>query len=416
MEIKASTTQFPIDAAKDAASIQIDKQPSGQVCHVDDQTDWSDGQSASIYCETVLTRPLSLYVMGARISKSVDRIYLPLRLGDTSGNISGLLDTGSAGAVLNAFQVFPESILTKDGFRFPSGSHRIEYNGIIVTDAVVKKMYGGKGDNAKSMVGNLGFAQISFGKDDRIVTGMVPVLFAFAKEKGTSIAALQANDSSSNIIGINPDENALRNLDYDASGQKASPIHATCDDHLTTNCGLISPLRKLTFAPAVDQGFALSRVPMSNCSTSSIGRCPGSGTLTIGLDQESMRGFVTAPMECRGISDEQGTLNLCNPVLRDITISSAGNSFNGRALFDTGSPRFIINVSEGSTMNAYSSSDDSLSVSIDNQVIYHNSLSKIGTQKIIVNLDSKNYSNVGVAFFEEHAFFTNYDRKTIGFR
>lgn len=67
-------------------------------------------------------------------------VFIPVAMvGNNNVNINAILDTGSAGVVLNALSIFPSSIVTSNGFNFPPGQNSITYNGITVTNVGMSK-------------------------------------------------------------------------------------------------------------------------------------------------------------------------------------------------------------------------------------------------------------------------------------
>lgn len=411
-------TRFTVDPGRGPASVDIARQPAGQMCVVDNLAGHGVDYTVSIYCESFVTRPVAVELNAARIEPRIDRIFAPIRVGDDARQIHGLIDTGSAGVVLNAFQVFPPSILSRDGFHFPPGSRRISYNGIIITDVVIEKKYGGHGDKAHSSKGNLGFAQITFGKDGQVVTGLVPVLFAYAAGNDKGYHPFAPTNSTANIIGINADVNALKDPEDDgANGNKAPRTAVVCDERVVTDCGLSSPFRKLAFATGIGQGFLLNRVSMSDCPLSQLEHCPLDRLLTVGLTDNMSSGFARVYARCRGgIIGNRGPLNVCSQIIGNATISADGYQYHSSVMFDSGNPKTIINVPRGASFDATLADNAILRFAIGPDTVYSSRVGDIGTDRIVINQDMNIRTCVGIAFFERHAMFMNYDNGMIGLR
>lgn len=415
--IAANQTRFAVDPGRGSASVEVERQPVGQMCVVDRLGGRGSDYNVSIYCETFVTRPVAVEVSGARVSTKTDRIFAPIRVGDGSQEVHGLIDTGSAGVVLNAFQVFPSTLLSKDGFHFPQGSHRIAYDGMIVTDVVIEKKYGGRGDTAHSSKGNLGFAQLSFGTNGKVVTGLVPVLFAYARgdEKGTRPFGIK--DSSANIIGINADVNPLQDPDDDTGAKAAPRTPVVCDERVVTACGMASPLRKLAFASGIGQGFLLDRMSMSDCPIAQLHDCPLNRGLTIGLTEGLTRDFTRTYTRCRsGRIGNTGSLNACSQVINNVTIASNGYAFRSISIFDSGNPKTIINVPVGARFGNALPDDAVLRVSIGSDPVYGTRVSEMSPDKLTINQNMNIRSCVGIVFFEKHAYFMDYDNGMVGLR
>ena len=118
------------------------------------------------------------------------RIFVMItHVGSVSTSLPLAFDTGSAGITINALSVFPSSIVTASGFNFGGSESSITYNGITVTPVQGRRSYGGS--NGRTQIGNLGFAEITFGEGDGVLTtAAVPILFYYSViENATGLPA-----------------------------------------------------------------------------------------------------------------------------------------------------------------------------------------------------------------------------------
>jgi len=95
-------------------------------------------------------------------------------------------DTGSAGVTLYAPSIFPASMVTSSGFVFPPGQTSISYNGITVTNVQGGRTYGNKSATWEQ-IGNLGFAQLSFGDAQGKITTKAMPIFLFYAVNGANV-------------------------------------------------------------------------------------------------------------------------------------------------------------------------------------------------------------------------------------
>lgn len=156
-----------------AYNVTVANQPTNENCQVVNGIGTvSDGNisNVNVACNTTVSQPVPIDIIPVATGNGTAlRVFIPVAMvGNNNVNINAILDTGSAGVVLNALSIFPSSIVTSNGFNFPPGQNSITYNGITVTNVGMSKSYGGQSSNPHTDIGNIGFAQISFGSNGRL--------------------------------------------------------------------------------------------------------------------------------------------------------------------------------------------------------------------------------------------------------
>lgn len=85
-------------------------------------------------------------------------------------------------------------------------------------------------------------------------------------------------------------------------------------------------------------------------------------------------------------------------------------------MFDSGNPKTIINVPKGASFDATLADNAILRFAIGPDTVYSSRVGDIGTDRIVINQDMNIRTCAGIAFFERHAMFMNYDNGMIGLR
>ena len=304
-----------------AYNVAVTAQPSGENCVVSNGVGTIANQNVSnvaITCNSALSAPTTLGVYPADSAGSKDaRVFLPVGgVGSQPVTINAVLDTGSAGVDLDAFDVFPSSMVTASGFVFPAGQTSMTYNGITVTNVTAYRGYGGQTANPTRDVGNLGFAQVTIGGGSQVTTAIIPILFVFQQVVN---GASQTPNNFTNLIGVNPGMEGLT-----VTGSPAASTLAPCTPNSTATCGVVSPFRFLTYQNGAREGYELTQVTLHECTISTAGSCTLENALVLGLNTAVSSAFKTTSLSLvRSGSDpehqffERGNLFPGDPELGD---------------------------------------------------------------------------------------------------
>lgn len=409
-----------------AYGVTVATQPDGEACVVENGSGTvSSGniQNVAIVCNTVISQPVALGVIPVEPSPSnAARIFVPVSMvGNNAVAINAILDTGSAGTILNALNIFPPAMVTMEqGFMFPAGRSSITYNGITVTNLKLTREYGPQSNSPTLLTGNLGFAQLTFGTGTRVTTAVVPIFFAYQSCRAASSTTCVANASSGmpgnfgNLLGVNPAIAA-----FPVVGSAPPATLTPCTPQSTSTCGAVSPLRYLTYANGIDDGFVLNRVTLSSCAIDQAGSCPQQNALVIGVDANVSAGFSTVSLSsCRTIS-LPGSLSepACSQVIPGVKVSSGSASFTGPAIFDSGYPTIRLSVPQGAAFPGDPAAGTVVDVAAGSGFAYQftTGMGYLSTQTVQAT-DATEYSNLGIAFFTLNGFLLDYSRAQEGWR
>ncbi|MDR5835186.1 hypothetical protein [Caballeronia sp. LZ034LL] len=244
------------------------------------------------------------------------------------------LDTGSAGMIIDAQDVFPPDMVGTNGFVFPPGQNTLSYHGIVVTNVQATKGYDG---SAETDYGNIGFATVKFGGRGELTTNVMPVLFVYKSLDGNG-QPLQFPYQG--VFGINSSSNPAL-----AAGATSSTSLNICSlQSITANgCDFVSVLRYLNYSAGVNAGFSLGNATLDpNCAiTSAMTGCTLQPALTVGLSVADEQTYTSVPLSCsKGPTASDLGVTACNANIRGFTISDSdsGESFKTPILFDSGTP------------------------------------------------------------------------------
>jgi len=384
--------------------------PSGSV----DGMQTGNQANGSLHCHSLLKQPVQLSVQ-----LNEEKLDLPITtVGNKPLNLKGIVDTGSGGLTLNAFQIFPASMVTRKGFKF-NGSNQIVYNGITVTRLVATRDYGGETADKTSRTGNLGFAHVTFGERGEVKTALIPILFVYTSTKEPSATSSDLD----NTIGINGEMDPIGqqvSLDGDPidDGSDASAtVYPECTTQSTTKCSLISPLRALSYSNDLQAGYILNSFPLVEGQK---GRY-----LTVGLDQHDTEGFASAQLRCITSSFD---VQACNQEVPNVNVvTSAGLNSTWYAIFDSGRPTVGITVpvdNSNPPAPAPLPAGQAVTVTPPNQGGYTYTFTT-GTGLTATTLTSVNpdadgadetYSNMGLEFFGTNSLMLDYDKGIEGWK
>ncbi|CAJ7794762.1 Uncharacterised protein [Burkholderia pseudomallei] len=398
-----------------AYNVTVANQPTNENCQVVNGIGTvSDGNisNVNVACNTAVSQPVPIDIIPVATGNGTAlRVFIPVAMvGNNNVNINAILDTGSAGVVLNALSIFPSSIVTSNGFNFPPGQNSITYNGITVTNVGMSKSYGGQSSNPHTDIGNIGFAQISFGSNGEIVTASIPILFVYQ---------VQANGTTSppttlqgNIIGINSSFNSVQTVGSTSQGTTST----VCSLTNLSNCGLVSPFRSINFAQGVDGGFLLKQFSLQNCSINTPGSCQAQPLLTIGLNSTITQGFISTPLNCGTSTAADGsTIPTCSQIISGVTVSDGNSSFTGNVIFDSGAPTVRLSVPSGASFPQTLAPGSQINFEIPSGFTYqYTTGTGAATTTVGQSTSNQSFSNTGIEFFTLHSMYINYSTRTEG--
>ena len=406
----ATSFIFPEIGNGGAYNITVVSQPTNENCVVSNGSGIVTGTNISnvdLACNTAISDPIAIGLYPVAASQTnASRVFVPVTMvGNNNVAVNAVLDTGSAGVVLNAFNIFPPSIVTSSGFNFPSGQSSITYNGITVTNIGATKSFGGQSSNPTTHIGNIGFAQVNLGANGGVTTAVIPILFVYQRQSNGSTS--QPNANASNIVGINA---AINTVKVTSSTSGGTPVSTVCSVQSTTDCGLISPLRSLTYAQGIDTGFVLRQFALQNCNINIPGSCQAQPLLTIGLNDNVSSGFNLSSLNC-GISTtaDGSNINTCSQVISNVNVSSGDSTFNGNVIFDSGAPTTRISVPVGSVFPQSLTDGTQVSFNLPSGFSYQYATGVGPAATTIVQGGGANaFSNTGIQFFTQHSLLVDF--------
>ena len=400
-----------------AYTVAVTAQPSGENCVVSNGTGTIADQNVSnvaITCNSALSAPTTLGVYPADTEGSLDaRVFLPVGMvGSQSVTINAILDTGSAGVDLDAFDVFPSSMVTANGFVFPSGQTSMTYNGITVTNVTAYRQYGSQTSNPTRDVGNLGFAQVTLGGGAQVTTAVVPILFVFQQVVN---GASQTPNNFTNLIGVNASMAGLT-----VAGSPAASTLAPRTPTSTATCGVASPFRFLTYQDGAREGFELTQVTLHQCTISTAGSCTLENALVLGLNTAVSSAFKTTPLSSCGPvtipNANSSSEQICSQVIPNVQIASGGSSFTGPAIFDSGEPQILFEVPTGGSFPSSVAQGSTVTVTTPAGFSYD---LEAGAGYANINVDqnagASSFSNLGIDYFTLHSLLVDYSQQIEGF-
>jgi hypothetical protein len=348
-------------------------------------------------------------------TQSPARIFITVSMvGSQAVQLPLALDTGSAGLTLNALAIFPSSMVSASGFDFASGQTSLSYNGITVTNQQASRTYGGT--SGHTQIGNIGYAQITFGDASGSLTSQtLPILFYY---KVVSAASNQPVTESvqDGWFGINDAPNLVS-----VSGGAASL--PACAPGVNGSCWAVSVLKYLTYGAGVDGGFIIDPVVLQSCDITTTGSCAPQTALTVGITPSVAVGFSLAQLQCppatyTGPASISG-FAVCQERVPDTTISSAtapGGSYVTTALFDTGTPYTVLNVPPGTVFPTNIPSGDAIQVTTPSGFVYTQTSS---TSVAAINVNSAANTNaavIGLGYFITNSLLVDFTNQSQGWK
>ncbi len=379
-----------------------------------DRESTGNAQNGSLHCHSLLTKPVLLGVQlnGAKLDLPVTAV------GNKTLNLSGIVDTGSDGVTLNAFQIFPAGMVTPNGFNF-HGSNQLVYKGITITRLVATRNYGRFSAHPTSRTGNLGFAHVSFGEKGEITTALIPILFIYTSTDQPSATTGDLD----NTVGINGEMTSIgTSVTFDGNSiedasKGSTEIYPQCTEQSTTQCSVVSPFRSVSYGQDLQAGYILSDFPLVDGQKGKY--------LTIGLDQKNTEGFASTQLECLTSSL---AVEACNQIVHNAKFeTSAKLDFTWNVIFDSGRGTVGLTVPVDSSTFPKPASlppNETIRLTPPNQARYTYCFTT-GTGFAATTLtytDSsakdaeKTYSNMGLEFFATNSLLLNYDDGVEGWK
>jgi hypothetical protein len=365
---------------------------------------------------SIVTAPVHLGVYPVdQSTQNQARIFLTITMvGSQAVQLPLALDTGSAGLTLNALAVFPGSIVGASGFQFESGQTTLSYNGITVTDQQGSRAYGGA--TGHTQVGNIGYAQVSFGDaSGSLTSATMPVLFYY-KVVSTADNQPVTESGQDGWFGINDAPNLVT-----VSGAAASL--PACSLGVNGSCWVVSVLKFLEYGAGVDGGFIIDPVALQTCDPATAGSCTAQPALTVGITPALKSGFSVAQLPCppptyTGPVTIAG-FGVCQERVPNTSVASAaapGGSYVTTAIFDTGTPYSVLNVPTGTAFPTAIPSGDSIQVTTPSGFVYTQTAAT-GVSAIIVNSGaSTNAAVIGLGYFTTNSLLVDFATETQGWK
>jgi hypothetical protein len=349
-----------------------------------------------------------------------NRLFIMVRaVGSVPVSMPLAFDTGSAGITLYAPDIFPASVVGAGGFSFAAGQTSISYQGITVTKQAGSRKFGSM-SSGKTQLGNIGFAQVTFGDGaGGLQTEVMPVLLYYRitdNATGQSVAPAPQRG----WFGVN----AAPNLITVAGSEEPVAGYPPCAASTLGSCYVISVFKYLLYGEGVNAGFLLRPSPLQNCDITIEGDCSASDTLFVGLDQASETGFNSVMLECPpsgyvGAGTIEG-YSVCQSGIANSTVTVSGTAsgvVGATVLFDSGTPLMVLNIPTGSAFPSSVSAGSSVMVETPSGFTYSYTAGagSEATQTTVVT-GSSAQSIVGVGYFTSNSFFIDYTSAAEGWK
>jgi hypothetical protein len=366
-----------------------------------------------------IEKPVVINLYPNQSTTTVPRLILmATSVGSTPVSMPLIFDTGSAGVTLYAPSIFPSSIVTSDGFIFPSGQTSITYDGVTVTNQQGTRTYGST--DLRAQYGNIGYAQLTFGDaQGELTTETMPVFFYYSITDVSTGQPLEVPSFQQGIFGVASTSGTVV-LPGSVEPSGGFPACATDTDG---TCYVVSVLKYLQYGSSVSAGFMLSPAPIQSCDITSAGSCAPAPMLTIGLDSTLKAGFSTVSLPCPpngyvGPASIAG-YPVCQKIIDNTTVMVSGATVGtviGEALFDTGTANMQIATPAGSSFPSSVSVGSSVLVTTTSGFNYRYDSTSADPLATIVNQDFSGSSIIGIGYFTTNSFFVDYSSGTEGWK
>jgi hypothetical protein len=348
-------------------------------------------------------------------------VVMVTAVGSQQVSLPLVFDTGSAGVTLNALDLFPPSMVNSTGFIFPDNQTSMTYEGITVE----KKQEGIKsyaGAHGTTQHGNVGYAQVSFGDANGVVTtGVMPVFLFYSvtdTQGGGPISSSTEAGLYEGLFGVDTEADPVEIPNSDASDAEIPPCLPTA----ILPCSTVSAFKYLYFGNGVKAGFLLSPATLQSCDISTRGDCLPQGILTIGVTSllESVFSIVSLscpPVDYNGPEFINGYLVCQKGILNSIVAISgpAIGTSNSMVLFDSGTPNMILYNPPGNPFPLSVPSGTSVLVTLPSAFTYsYDVVANTDTSTSVQSNANNDQTHIGVAYFTTNSFFIDFTSNTEG--
>lgn len=361
-------------------------------------------------------KALDLYPVSAA---SGSRLYVMVTsVGSTAVNMPLIFDTGSAGITLYAPTIFPSSVVSSSGFTFPAGETSISYGGITVTSRQGTRAYGGA--NGTTQVGNIGYATVTFGDSNGVLTTSTMPVFLYYSIIHTATGQPVTVVAQQGIFGVNSGTGVIT-----VAGSTEPPAgYPACSQPSSGTCRVVSVLKYVQYAQGIHAGFLVNPAALQPCDITTAGSCAPQPMLTVGLTPTLEAGFSTVNLTCPppantyvGPSAMDG-YPVCLAAVPETTLAVSGltsGTLTGEVIFDSGTPFMTVSAPAG--VNFPASIPDGADVLVTTPSGFtYSYTSAPGVTNTVVEANSSAASIVGVAYFTTNSLFVDFATSTEGWK
>lgn len=340
---------------------------------------------------SLVSGPVSINLLFRRKQSYINRLFMPImKIGSKRVNIKTVFDTGSEGLILDAHSLLPSRMITDNGI-FLNGQNSFFIDGITVTSIKDSASYGMTSGKGRKYFGQIAYSTITIGdQSGNLVTRKMPFLLIYRGINETTGKAASVDPSVDGIFGV-------------------SSSYSSNDDIASKRKQIKSPFAYLNYSQGINSGFQLD--PLSTSDKSNI--YSGDGVYTAPI----LKVGLTEEMELNYYQTKQGQRRNGNYFA---TISGevvwGDNKIKTTILFDTGTPRGAKIVDRSISRSSVISTAEPVkfeTVSGFNYDYIADSKQHITT---LVPFKKTDRSVVGLNFFENNFFFSDYTNHTIGLK
>jgi len=360
---------------------------------------------------------MNLYPAG---SASGNRLYVMVTaVGSTAVSMPLIFDTGSAGISLYAPDIFPSSVVSSSGFVFSPGETSISYGGISVTNQQGARAYGGP--NGTTQVGNLGFADVTFGDSSGALTTSTMPVFLYYSIVATATGQPVSLPPQRGVFGVD----SVTNLISIAGSSEPSTGYPACSQQSSGTCRVVSAFKYLQYQQGLHAGFMLTPASLQSCDITIAGSCAPQPVLTVGLTPSLEVGFSTTSLTCPPPPDTYigpPTIDgypVCLAAIPGTTVSVSGlatGTLTGEVVFDTGTPFMAVHVPTGAMFPSSVPVGTDVLITTPSGFTYSYTTAA-GVDGTVVDLSlPKAASVVGIAYFTTNSLFVDFTTSTEGWK
>jgi hypothetical protein len=368
--------------------------------------------------------PTTINLYPVRSTADEDRLFVFVTaVGSTPVRMPLAFDTGSAGITLYALDIFPKNIVTADGFAFPPGQSTINYGGITVANQQGVRTYGGTG--GKSEIGNIGYAQVTFGDGNgELTTAFMPIFLFYLITDNATGDPVPAPPQRG-WFGVNDTAGLI-----DGGTPEPQTGYPACAEDTIGSCYVVSVLKYFEYATGLNAGFMVVPAPLQPCEITIPGNCSPAPMLIVGLTATDEGAFSEVELTCppSGYSGPPSIngYDVCTEGIPDTTVTLSVVStgmFTGTVLFDSGTPYIIFYPAKGSRFPSSVLAGTSVMVGTPSGFDYIftagpvYSLSMTPAPNSVETIsDSTSQSIIGVDYFTRDSFFIDFTSHTEGWQ